>query len=91
MKTLLFSIIIVSSLFILSGCEQSESLDAPQKFFSKNKSGKSPDYGIFKGLGDEDHVVTVHGFLDDLSFCLKLAMKLNEEEPGMYRCVPLNH
>ena len=50
---------------------------------------KRPRKGIFKGFGDDDHVVTVHGFMDDLNICMKLAAKLNEEEPGAYRCVPL--
>lgn len=78
-------------LALLVGCGETNDLDAPRKFFSKNKSGNSPDYGIFKGLGTDDHVVSVHGFIDDLDICLKLAAKLNEEEQRAYRCAPLNH
>jgi ABC-type glycerol-3-phosphate transport system substrate-binding protein len=77
--------------FVLGGCEKSSTLDKPRMFFSENKSGTSPDYGIFKGFGDDDHVVTVHGFMDDLNICMKLAAKFNEEEPGACRCIPLNH
>jgi hypothetical protein len=79
------------ALLSLTGCGNANDLEAPRKFFAEHRSGKSPDYGIFKGLGDDDHVVSVHGFMDDLSICLKLAAKLNEEEPGTYRCAPLNH
>ena len=86
----LFGLLVLGSLLLL-GCEQKSSLDAPRKFFSSNKSGQSPDFGIFKGLGYEDHVVSVHGFADDMAICAKLAAKLNEAEPGAYRCAPLNH
>jgi len=91
MKKLLHAIVIAGAAWALFACDQSRGLDAPRKFFSDNKIGKSPDYGIFKGFGEDDHVVTVHGFMDDLEVCMKLAEKLNEEEPGAYRCVPLNH
>jgi hypothetical protein len=86
--------ILLSAIFamtILTSCDKPNSLGAPKNFFSATKVGKSPDYGIFKGQDDDDHVATVHGFADDLSICLKLVDKLNETQPGAYRCQPLNH
>jgi hypothetical protein len=76
---------------LLFGCSESSNLDAPREFFAKERIGSSADYGIFKGYVNDDHVVSIHGFIDDLDVCLKLVAKLNEEEPGVYRCVPLNH
>lgn len=73
---------------ILVGCE-SDTFDAPRKFFEKNKIGESADFGIIKH--GRDHVVTVHGFYDDLGICQKLAATLNREEPNAYMCQPLNH
>jgi hypothetical protein len=79
-------------LVALTACGQTEAdkQSALRSFFeSHHKSGASPDYGIFK-RGD-DYVVSVHGFGDNLGICLKLAAKLNQQEPGAYECEPLNH
>jgi hypothetical protein len=76
---------------LLLGCSKSSNLDAPRDFFAENKIGNSADYGIFKGYANDDHVVSVHGFWDDLDVCLQLVEKLNEKEPGTFRCAPLNH
>lgn len=73
---------------MLASCD-SDNLSAPRKFFEKNKIGKSPDFGIMKR--GTDHVVTVHGFYDDLGVCQTLAATLNREEPNTYTCQPLNH
>lgn len=81
----------------IAGCEQSN-LDAPRKFFGGQKFGSSPDYGVMK-FGN-DHVVTVHGFADDLGTCQEItaAMNINacKETGGQgclnpYSCAPLNH
>jgi len=90
MKTYTRLLLALVSLALVA-CGKVNDLEAPRKFFSEHRSGNSPDYGIFKGFGNDDHVASVHGFMDDLDVCLKLAAKLNEEEPGAYRCVPLNH
>lgn len=75
--------IVLSAIFAmatLTSCGKPSSLDAPKEFFSTTKVGKSPDYGIFKGQGNDDHVATVHGFADDLSICLKLVEKLTKQK-----------
>ena len=87
--------------FIFVGCAQDSNLDAPRKFFNKNKIGTSPDYAVIKnGIIPDDHVMTVHGFADDLDACLKVVKAFNEDackETGGYNCsdiftcTPLNH
>ena len=84
-------LLVLISVLASLGCSDKDNLGAPKQFFAKNKIGGSADYAIMKGYFGDDHVVTVHGFMDDLSACLKLADKLNEEEPETYHCVPLNH
>jgi hypothetical protein len=90
-------ILIASS---LAGCEQGPSLDAPYKFFSKNKIGGSPDYAVIKWDDPNDHVATVHGFMDDMKSCIIFADALNKDacsETGgenclnPFSCKPLNH
>lgn len=85
---------------ILSGCERDSSLEAPQAFFAANKSGSSPDYGVIKWNDPEHHVITVHGFMDDLKTCLIIVDALNKDacsELGgsdcldPFSCQPLNH
>ena len=62
----------------VAGCAQSQAdLDAPAKFFAKHQVGSSPDYGIFK-FDVNDHVITVHGFSDDLHTCIQVAHALND-------------
>lgn len=89
----LMFIVLVASLV---GCEK-EALNAPQDFFSKERIGSSPDYGVMK-FGN-DHVITVHGFMDDLGTCEEIvtAMNINacKETDGQeclnpYSCSPLN-
>lgn len=86
MKKTLLSFFMVGVL--LAGCD-SDNLDAPRKFFANNKIGNSPDFGIMKR--GTDHVVTIHGFYDDLDVCQTLAAVLNRKEPNTYTCQPLNH
>jgi len=76
-------------LVLLTGCEQASNLDAPRKFFSENKIGSSADFGVVKWNDPEDHVVTVHGFMDDLKSCLIIAEALNKDacnETGGQAC-----
>lgn len=81
----------------LVGCEK-DNLDAPREFFNNHKIGSSPDYGVMK-FGN-DHVITVHGFMDDLATCqeVTIAMNINacKQTGGQgclnpYSCAPLNH
>lgn len=73
---LLMLIVVVTS---LTGCEKASNLDAPKAFFSKNKVGSSPDYGVIKWNNPEDHVITIHGFVDDLKSCLIVAEAMNKD------------
>ena len=86
-------------LFITSlvGC-QKDNFDAPREFFSNHRIGSSPDYGVMK-FGN-DHVITVHGFMDDLVTCQEIVAAMNfnacKETNGQeclnpYTCTPLNH
>ena len=43
-----------------------------------------------------DHLITIHGYADDLSVCMQLIEPYNKDPslstlPGAYSCVPLNH
>lgn len=70
-------------LMILSACASD-----PAGCFEGNRSGSSADYGVFKR--ETDHVATIHGFVEDLTICMRIADMLNEEEPGAFSCKPLN-
>lgn len=91
----------VASLFLVAlclvGCGK-DNLDAPKEFFESNKIGSSPDFGVMK-FGT-DHVISVHGFADDLAVCQQVARALNTDackELGgrgcldPFSCRPLNH
>lgn len=85
-------------MLFLIGCDN-ENLDGPRKYFSSNKIGSSPDYGVMKW--GNDHVISVHGFMDDLKTCEEIVTALNsnackEITDGSsclnpYSCQPLNH
>ena len=100
MTTYIVMFLLMLTTFSLSGCEQKPELDAPRMFFSKNKIGSSADYGIVKWNDPEDHVATVHGFMDDMRNCITMADALNKDacaETGgqsclnPFSCQRLNH
>lgn len=100
MTNRLFVIALLGTFLSLAGCKEKIGLDAPRKFFSKNKIGASPDYAIIKWGDPEDHVATVHGFMDDMKSCMIMAEALNKdacsETDGQnclnpFSCQPLNH
>ena len=81
----------------LAGCSKAENLEMPRDFFKKNRIGSSVDYGVMK-FGN-DHVITVHGFVDDFKTCQEIATAMNfnacQETGGQnclnpYSCAPLN-
>lgn len=96
----IFGIYLALLLGIL-GCPRDPVDNSPRGFFGKNKIGTSPDFGIVKFGNIEDHVITVHGFSDDLASCHEIVKALNENackeitdgsaclDP--YSCQPLNH
>lgn len=73
----------------LASCQRSSNFDTPREFFEKNKIGSSPDYSVMKN--GNDHVISVHGFVDDLTTCQEISAMLNKTPKGVYSCVPLNH
>ena len=80
-------VVIVTLFFVLTGYSKS-----PQEYFKSNQSGASADYGIFYDGNLDDHVVTVHGFLDDRSVCEEVAKTLEKisENERSYSCRKLN-
>lgn len=67
-------ILLVLCISALGGCNQT-----PRVFFGKNKIGSSADYAVVKLNNLEDHVATVHGFMDDMKNCTIIADALNKD------------
>jgi hypothetical protein len=103
MKKTKSAVLVGILILTLGGClsDDDSNLDAPRKFFEKHKIGSSTDWGIIKWNNPyADHVITVHGFLDDRETCITIADALNEdackETDGEgclnpFSCQPLNH
>lgn len=97
-KAELPSIIIVMFLVFVSfsGCDSGQKVvdqETVKKFFAKNRVGSSPDYAVMKN--GTDHLLTIHGYADDLDVCLRLIEPYNRDQSlsvvqGKYTCVPLN-
>ena len=98
MRTL--AVCLVSALLLTScSMDRESTLTAPRNYFAANKSGTSPDYGIIKFGNADDHVITVHGFMDDAASCKEVVQALNtsacKETNGQqclnpYSCIALN-
>ena len=98
MRTL--AMLFVSAVLCAScSMERESTLTAPRKYFASNKSGASADYGIIKLGNPDDHVITVHGFMDDSASCKEVVEALNtnacKETDGQqclnpYSCIALN-
>ncbi len=77
------------------GCGAGQSdQDDVRRFFAKHKIGSSADYAVMKN--GNDHLMTIHGYGDDLATCMGLIEPYNKDPslstlPGTYTCVPLNH
>ena len=91
------SIFVILCPIVLTSCSRkarvSDDNDV-KEFFAKHKIGSSPDYAVMKN--GTDHLLTIHGFADDLSVCMELIEPYNRDAslstiPGSYTCVPLNH
>lgn len=87
--------LLVTVCLALSACDST-----PRTFFNRHKVGESPDYAVVKWGRPDDHVATVHGFLDDLGSCLVIAEALNKDSckatngancRNPFSCQPLNH
>ena len=92
---------LVVSAVLLASCsmERESTLTAPRKYFAANKYGASLDYGVIKFGNPDDHVITVHGFMDDAASCEEVVAALNtnacKETDGQqclnpYSCIALN-
>jgi hypothetical protein len=82
-------IILLVAGIILSATLLASDIESLTTFFNSNKIGHSADYGVFKR--DTDHVISIHGFDEDLDICLEIISTLNQEQPNVYSCKPLNH
>lgn len=80
---ILFGALVFSTLIFAIGT------DKLTEYFNNNKIGRGADFGVFKK--NDDHVISVHGFVNDLEVCLEIASMLNMAEPTIYSCKPLNH
>jgi hypothetical protein len=92
----IIAIIMLTVVVSVIGCESKQKVveqEAVKEFFAKNRVGSSPDYAVMKN--GTDHLITIHGYDDDLGVCLKLIEPYNNDLslsvlPGKYTCVPLN-
>lgn len=91
------AVLIMLIMFVsLPGCESKQKVvgqEAVKDFFAKNRIGSSPDYAVMKN--GTDHLLTIHGYGDDLDVCLRLIEPYNRDSslsiiPGSFTCVPLN-
>lgn len=79
----------VVMLLTISGCGDKD--ETPKDFFSKKAIGSSSDYGVYYDGNLEDHVATVHGFLDDHKVCKDIVEILESQGKGKrYSCRKLN-
>lgn len=85
---------------LVVGCESKSNLGTPREFFEKNKIASSADYAIIKWGDSSDHVVTVHGFMDDQKSCILISDALNKDAcnetagsncQNPFSCQALNH
>jgi hypothetical protein len=86
LTTLAVSAVLLASCYM----ERESTLTAPRKYFAANKSGASSDYGIIKFGNPDDHVITVHGFMDDAASCEEVVAALNTnacKETDSQRCL----
>lgn len=79
----------VVMLLTISGC--GDKVATPEGFFSKKAIGYSSDYGVYYDGNLDDHVITVHGFLDDHKICEDIVGMLESQSKGQrYSCRKLN-
>jgi hypothetical protein len=91
------AMIVTLTVFVLvAGCESKQKIadqEAVKEFFAKHRVGSSPDYAVMKN--GTDHLLTIHGYSNDLDVCLRLIEPYNRDPslsimPGTFTCVPLN-
>jgi hypothetical protein len=84
----------VASLLVTS-CHRTRQEEDATAFFKQTKSGSSPDCAILLQSAMEpsrwDHVITVHGFVNDAEVAQKLVNYLNNSTNSNYRVALLNH
>jgi hypothetical protein len=63
--------------------------DVARKFFETTDASITPVYAVIKG--EDDHVATVHGFVDNFENCQLFIEALNKaENANVFRCERLN-
>lgn len=100
MPTKLLLALLCACVLVSCSDDGADDLSAPRKFFERHKIGGSPDFGVIKWNDPNDHVITVHGFADDMKACQTVADAMNadacKETDGQnclnpFSCTPLNH
>ena len=96
MKPALFRLVcafVVASLLV-NACRSTRQEEDVTAFFQQTKSGSSPDCAILLQSAMEpsrwDHVITVHGFVNDNEVARNLADYLNSSTGSRYRVMLLN-
>ena len=91
--------VMVLMVFALVSCDEigstgREPEDVTQFFKSGSKCGSSPDVAIYQQSSFEpsrwDHVITVHGFVDDSSVADEIVTLLEQSGTSSYKAVQLN-
>lgn len=59
-----------------------------KRFFEQTAVSLTPVYGVMKA-GD-DHVATVHGFVDNAQICREFVEALSNTKPKVFSCIKLN-
>ena len=90
----LFILVCLPILLALASCKDSKQTEAVTAYFQKFKCGSSPDCAILLQQTTEpsqwDHVITVHGFVNDSEIAQKLTDYLNSSTNSNYRVMLLN-
>ena len=80
-------------LFVAS-CKDTRQDEDVTAFFQQKQCGSSPDYAILQQSTFEpsrwDHVITVHGFVDDASVAQQIVTSLEQSGNDSYRAVQIN-
>lgn len=89
------SVSLLFSLLALPSCNDADDTQAVTAYFQKAKCGSSPDCAILlQSTVDPsswDHVITVHGFVNDDEMAEKLTEYLNSSTHSKYRVMLLNN
>ena len=81
-------VLVLSSIGARSADFQIPDGNLARKFFERTTVSLTPVYGVMKNRSD--HVVTVHGFVDNAEICKELVEVLNKPVPAVFTCQKLH-